>query len=195
MYFNFLVEGYVDEALAKKLIHHCGHHHSGVTYGIKGWTYIQAKAKAFDQTCHGVGLLTLVDLMDTKEVCPSVVLNDWVPNRNPLHIFRVVIREAESWILADRESIAEFLAVPVVKIPDSPEELDDPKRSLINLARTSRRKAIREALVPKDGTSASEGPLYSSEITKYIAEKWDPRRASARAPSLAKSIDRLIQVI
>ena len=195
MYFNLLVEGYVDEALAKKVISSCGHCHSGVTYGIKGWTYIQAKAKSFDQTCFGVGLLTLVDLMDTKEECPSVVLNDWVPNRNPLHIFRVVIREAESWILADRESIAEFLAVPLVKIPASPEELDDPKRSLINLARTSRKKAIREALVPRDGTSASEGPLYSSEITKYIEEQWDPQRASAHASSLAKSILRLRQVV
>lgn len=194
MYFNLLVEGYVDEALAQKLVSHCGHQ-SGSTFGIKGWTYIQSKAKSFDQACFGQGLLTLVDLMDTKLLCPSLVVSEWVPDRNPLHIFRVVLREVESWILADRESIAEYLAVPVAKIPLLPEALDDPKRSLINLARTSRRKTVREALVPADGTSASEGPLYSSEIIKYIAEKWDPERASEQAPSLAKSIYRLKEIV
>jgi hypothetical protein len=194
MYFNLLVEGYVDEALARKLVAHCGHD-SGITYGIKGWTYIEAKAKAFDQSCYGQGLLTLVDLMDTKRECPTVVVETWVPDRNPLHVFRVVVQEAESWILADRESISEYLAVPINKIPARPEELEDPKRSLINLARTSRRKAVREALVPVDGTSASEGPLYSSEITKYIAQKWSPERASDQAPSLARCIFRLKEIV
>ncbi len=190
MYFNLLVEGYVDEALASKLISHCGHE-SGITFGIKGWTYIHSKAKSFDQSCHGQGLLTLVDLMDTREQCPSVVVNAWVPNRSPHHVFRVVMREAESWVLADRDSIAEFLGIPIAKIPFAPEDLEDPKRTLINLARTSRRKTVRDALVPADNTSASEGPLYTSEITKYIAERWNPEKASAQAPSLARAITRL----
>lgn len=190
MLFNLLVEGYVDEAVAIRLLLHCGHN-AGATFGIKGWSYIQQKAAAFDLGCRGQGLLTLVDRMDTREPCPVVVVQTWVPHRNPFHLFRVVVREIESWILADRESVSNFLAIPLAKISMDPEALDDPKRTLINLARGSRKRAIRDALVPVEGASASEGPLYSSEIIRFVAEQWSPERACQHSPGLEKCVARL----
>lgn len=37
MYFNLLVEGYVDEAVAQRLLQDCGHE-PGITYGKKAGT-------------------------------------------------------------------------------------------------------------------------------------------------------------
>lgn len=187
---NLLVEGYVDEAVGRRLLDVCGHE-AGATYGKKGWTYIQQKVQAFDKSCAAQGLLTLVDSMDTGLDCAPSIIRAWIPRRSHKHIFRLVTREIESWILADREAIASFLGVSLAKIPHHPELLPDPKQALINLARGSRRKAIRDALVPVQGYSASEGPLYSSEMGKFVAETWRPEEATANAASLEKCIARL----
>lgn len=193
MILNILVEGYVDEAIARRLIHVSGNE-AGVAYGKKGWTYIQQKVAAFNRTCGAQGLLTLVDLMDTKRECPAEVLKEWLPHCDEKHVFRVVVREVESWILADRSGLAGFLNIPPAKLSFDPELEADPKQTLINLARGSRSKAIRDALVPKNGQSASEGPLYSSELIRFVAEKWDPLAAQANSASLAKCLVRLVEL-
>ena len=193
MVVNILVEGHVDEAVAWRLVDACGHQR-GMTFGKRGWTYIQQKAQSFDRSCATTGLLAMVDFMDTKKPCAPAIVQDWLAHRHRLHVFRVVVREIESWVMADREAVARFLAVPVSKIPRFPELLDDPKRSLINLARHSRRKVIRQALVPAGGMAghaASEGPLYSSELAGFVTNCWQPQRARECAPSLDTCLQRL----
>lgn len=196
MLVNLLVEGQVDEAVAWRLIDACGHQR-GTTFGKRGWTYIRQKAHLFDRSCATTGLLTLVDFMDTKQPCAPAIVHDWLAHRHRLHVFRVVIREIESWVMADREGMAHFLAVPVSKIPRFPELLDDPKQSLINLARHSRRKAIRRSLVPAAGAAgyaASEGPLYSSELVSFVTDCWQPQRARHCSPSLDTCLLRLSEL-
>jgi len=193
MLFNLLVEGHVDEAVARRLLRHCGHD-AGVTYGGKGWKYVEQKVAAFDRSCSGQGLFTLVDFMDTGKRCPTEVLRHWLPQRAATHVFRVVVREIESWILADRPAIARLLSLPLAKIPLAPEELDDPKQTLIQLARGSRLKTIRETLVPIAGYAASEGPLYAAEIARFVGEKWNPDTARRQSASLDKCILRLNQL-
>jgi len=193
MILNILVEGYVDEAVAWKLIEEAGHQ-AGIAYGKKGWTYIQKKVGAFDRTCGVHGLLTLVDLMDTRLECPAAVVKEWLPRCAEKHIFRIVVREIESWILADRAGMADFLNIPLSKLQIDAEAQTDPKQTLINLARGSRTKAIRDALVPQKGLSVSEGPLYSSELIRFVMEKWNPMKAQANSVSLAKCLLRLTQL-
>lgn len=193
MLVNLLVEGRVDEAVGARLLLDCGHQ-IGTSYGKKGWTYIRERCAVFDKGCVATGLLTLVDFMDTREQCAPGIVQGWVPFRNPHHIFRVVNREIESWILADRDAIADFLGVPIAKIPLAPDELQDPKLTLINLARTSRKRDIRSSLVPEQGLAVSEGPLYSSEIIGFVSRSWNPQRASQHSPSLNRCVQRLKQL-
>jgi hypothetical protein len=193
MIVNLLVEGYVDEAIARKLIAHSGHT-VGAVYGRKGWTYIQQRVQTFDRACKTQGLLTLVDFMDTKLECPPSVVREWLPHRSDGHIFRVVVREIEAWILADRPGLAAFLNVPISKLPLSPELEHDPKQVVINLARVSRTKSVRNALVPATGMSASEGPLYTAEMARFIAQSWDPAEARMNSSSLDQCLFRLAHV-
>ena len=103
-------------------------------------------------------------------------------------LFRVVVRELESWLLADRSNLADFLRVDVTLIPTAPEELADPKRELINIARHSRLKRIRSAIVPDPDTTAQVGKLYVSEMVQFIDRGWDLKIARTNAPSLAKCL-------
>lgn len=190
MIVNMLVEGVVDEAVARRLIAHCGHE-SGIAYGKRGWRYIEQRVASFNAAVGSQPLLTLVDLMDTGIGCAPKVVATWLPHRRPNSVLRVVVREIESWVLADRRAVAAFLDVALQKVPLRPEALTDPKRSLVNLARHSRTRAIREALVPRANYAASEGPLYSSELCRFIATVWSPDAAATCSASLAKCVRRL----
>jgi hypothetical protein len=64
------------------------------------------------------------------------------------------------------------------------EQLEDPKQELINIARHSRRKQIRSAVVPEAGSTAQVGKLYVSEMMRFIETRWDIQIARTNAPSL-----------
>jgi len=186
-----LVEGLMDEAAANCLIKVAGHT-PGTCYGKKGYTKIQSKVQSFNKTSVGAIYLVLVDFMDTGLACPADVVSQWVPHRRPNLLFRIVVRELESWLLADKENLADFLNVSVAKIPTDPELVKDPKLALVNLARSSRSKSIREALVPDPGSvTAKEGRLYTSEMVRFIQERWDIANARSNSESLNKCCKRL----
>ncbi|MBL8187861.1 MAG: DUF4276 family protein [Acidobacteria bacterium] len=187
---HMIVEGVLDEAVANRIIVETDHT-PGPCYPKKGFTYIKDKIKDFNKSAVSINYLALVDFMDTGLPCPGAVIATWLPNRQPRMLLRVVVREIESWLLADRENIANFLQIALSKIPDRPEELEDPKQALINLARTSKSKRIRTALVPEEGSTASEGRLYTSELSQFVNKQWNPANARQNAPSLERCCRRL----
>ena len=84
-----------------------------------------------------------------------------------------MVHAVEAWLLADRGQIATFLDVPVGRIPSRPEEEADPKRKLVNIARRSRRKEMKEALVPGPNNRSRVGadyvPQFNPEARKKLA--------------------------
>lgn len=194
MIIHTLVEGVLDEAVASRLITEVGHQ-PGACYGKKGYTYIQEKVAAFNRTAQSLYYLALVDMMDTKLSCPPEVLHYWLPHRQPKMIFRIVVQEIESWLLADRSGIAEFLKVNLSDISASPEQLLDPKLTLINLARKSKSRKMREALVPESRSTASVGRLYNSEMLNFINTYWNIQQARLYAQSLDRCVKRLESLV
>jgi len=191
---NPLVEGEMDEAAAFKLINAAGHT-PGVCYGKKGCGYIRSKIQGFNRSARSTCYLTLVDLMDTEFSCPPEVLAGWVPHLAPNMLFRVVVRELESWLLADRQNIADFLSVSPIRIPENPEEVQDPKQSLVNIARRSRNSRVRRSLVPDSGSTAQVGKLYVSEMNAFISTRWDVAEARMSAPSLDRCMSKLESIV
>lgn len=190
MIIDALVEGLIDEAVARRIIVTSGHEF-GVCYGKKGIGYIQQKIQKFNASAPRGLMLTLVDFMDTQLSCPPEVVQQWLPHRHPNMAFRVVVREIESWLLADREHFADFLHVSQSRIPQNPEQLDDPKQTVVNLARHSRSKHLREALIPNRTTSAPVGKLYVSEMISFIQNQWDVHVARNHSPSLNRCMSKL----
>jgi hypothetical protein len=100
--------------------------------------------------------------------------------------FRVAVREVESWILADRATLAQFLGVTVGKVPRDPDTLDNPKREIVNLAQHSRRREIREDMVPRPKSGRIEGPAYASRVIEYASTLWRPSVAAKYSDSLRR---------
>jgi len=191
MVIDRLVEGLLDELVSQRLIRHTNHQ-VGTVYGKKGIAYIRQKVNGFNvKAQHGNPLSLLVDFMDTRLNCPPEVLHMWLPDRSSRLLFRVVVNEIESWLLADTDGIAETLGVRTALIPKQVETLVNPKRTVVNLARNARFRHIREALVPKQGSSASVGAGYNDVMGEFVLKRWNITAARRNANSLERCLIRL----
>jgi hypothetical protein len=129
--------------------------------------------------------------LDHDADCAPELVEHLLPRRSPNLLLRVPVRSIEAWLLADHEAIAQFLSVPITAVPSQPEKLDRPKRSLVDLARRSRRVAVRRGMVPAERISAEVGPGYTAGLIELVGSHWSPRRAAERAPSLAGCLEGL----
>jgi hypothetical protein len=127
--------------------------------------------------------------------CPPTLIRKWRRGRIlPENLlFRVAVREIESWLLADREGFASYLNIAPQKITTSPEEISDPKHYLLNLARNAPRE-LRSELLPAKGSIASQGFGYNSCLREFVAKMWSPTRAAERSQSLRRAINRVSEL-
>lgn len=190
------MEGDLDEVVLRRLGEHTGIC-VGSVYGKKGKRDLQGKIAKYNQAAQFSPWVVLVDLDGEFECAPSLRAR-WLPSPARHMCFRVAVREVESWLLADRESIARFLSIGQQKVPSSVDDLDDPKQTLIDLARASRRSAIREDMAPRQGSGASVGPAYTSRMTEFVRAqgepRWRPDLAAEVSPSLSRCINALAQL-
>ncbi|MDW8317841.1 MAG: hypothetical protein RMN53_08365 [Anaerolineae bacterium] len=194
MIVDMLVEGDLDEAVARRLILLTGHQ-PGVVFGKQGVSYIQRSLRAFDQRArYGNPVLALVDFLDTHLSCPPELPALWLPARSSRFLLRAVVNEMESWLLADRRGIAQLLGLSVALIPQQPEQLTDPKQTLINLARRSPRRKLRNAMVPPPGVTAAVGPGYTGVMIEFVTKRWSVEGARRLAPSLDRCCHRLAEL-
>ena len=95
-------------------------------------------------------------------------------------------------MLADSSNFSRFLGVPERAVPTGCDQLADPKAKIIELARKSRTKAVRDAIVPKRGSTAKQGPDYNGLLGLFVRNEWDLEAATAGSPSLARTVNRLL---
>ena len=155
-----------------------------------GHGYLRKNIKAFNHSAKGQCYLILTDLDEYS--CAIALIKDWIGVPfHPNMLFRIAVREVESWLLAHRGPFADFLGVPKVKLPVNPDVEDDPKRCLINLARTSRNSKIVRGIVPGKKSTAMIGPDYNDFLTGFVRQKWSADEAAEHSPSLKRCLNRL----
>ncbi len=186
---NLAVEDSLSEAVLRKIIQYSGRPYSiGVCYSHEGYGYLKKTIKGFNNAAKGTPFLVLTDL-DTYK-CPQALIKKWLPNpKNPNLLFRVAVREVESWILADQKGIAKYLGIQTILVPQNPDTLTDPKKILISLADKSRKKELREAIVPRLGGQAEQGPDYNGALIAFVNERWNMNTAKSASRSLKKAVD------
>ena len=138
------VEGLVDEAVLRRLIADEGAS-LAYTHGKNGKAVIRRDLNGYNQAAYHSPWVVLIDL-DHDEDCAPPVRAKWLPNPAPHIRFRIAVRQVEAWLLADRERIAKFLSVSQSQVPPQPETLPNPKETLVNLARGSRRRETARAI-------------------------------------------------
>jgi hypothetical protein len=159
--------------------------------GMQGKGYLKGRARELNRAATQIPVVLLVD-QDRESECPPSMLRAWFGgNPSSNLVCRVARFEVESWLLADAEAIAAFLRVPLSKVPIAPDELRDAKGVLVNLARSSRTAALAADLAPSMGGTARVGPAYNPRMAAFVADRWQPKRAALRSPSLASAIRRL----
>lgn len=192
MYISGAVEGTSDEAVFRRLVNHAG----GQIHRIQvqnGKGNLRRALPGYNAAAQHSPWLVLVDL-DQDFACPAALAADWLPSPAPQMRLRVVVREIEAWLLGDAERFSKFFAVPRSAIPKAPEGLADAKAKVVNLARQSRRAAIRDDMVPRPASGRNVGPAYTSRLIEFAADSsvgWRPAIAATSVPSLARCLARL----
>jgi hypothetical protein len=186
------IEGISDEGAVRAILREFGLTVKMIQ-GKNGKDSLLKKLPAYNNAAIHFPWFVLVDL-DLGDGCVVEKLSKWLPRPSANMVFRVAVAELEGWLLADREAIADFLGVAESKIPRNPDSLGDPKQAIINLARKSRKRDIREGLVPRPQSGASVGPTYASDIRDFGQHHWRPRVAAETSPSLARCLLRVEQL-
>ena len=141
-------------------------------------------------------VLALADL-DRPLSCPAALVRELTGGLvlHPNMLIRVAVVEVESWVMADREGIAGWLRIAANAVPRNPESLADPKRTLVQLAGSSRTRSLREAIAPLRvlGTHRT-GPNYNEAVGEFVTQLWDPESARRNAPSLDRAITRIAEL-
>lgn len=158
-----------------------------------GSGYLRSRARELNRTAHQVPVFILAD-QDRPEPCPADLIRNWlgVPPA-PSLLFRVAVMETEAWIMADRDAFAAFLRVPANAVPENPDAVREPKELVVSMARRSRRRDIREDLVPASGSTAKVGPAFNPRLTEFVATAWNPVRAAEASASLRRAVTRLYE--
>jgi len=186
-------EGPIDEAVLARLVDEAGGR-VGSIYGKNGKANLRRVLGGYNNAARFSPWLILVDLDQDSECAPPLVAA-WLPAPAPMMRLRVAVRGIEAWLLADRERLAAFLRVPAAQLPPDPDAVPDPKRLLVDLARRSRRRDIREDIVPRSGTGRAVGAAYSSRLIEFAATVWRPEVAAGCSDSLRRCRDRIAELV
>jgi hypothetical protein len=191
------VEGPVDEAVLRRVIAEAGAV-PGHVHIKNGKANLLARLQGYNNAARLGPWVVLIDLNGDEECAPAA-RESWLPSPAPRMCFCVAVRQVEAWILADRERLAQFLGIAASRVPTDPEALAEPKRAVVDLARRSRRRDIREDMVPRPESGRTQGPAYVSRMMEFAmdsASGWRPDVAAMLSASLDRcmaSIRRLAE--
>ncbi len=188
---NLAVEDALTEFLLIKIIRSLPIRYAiNTVYNRGGSGYIKKTINGFNNAAKGTPFLIGTDL-DQYE-CPAALTEEWLSQtKHENLLIMVAVREAEAWVLADKENFARFLGIRLAHIREDVEDIADPKQELIKLARTAKKKELREDLCPPLHSTRRVGPNYNSRLGAFVQTQWNPNTAKHRSPSLARALDRL----
>lgn len=186
-------EGIVDESVVRRLIRELGAE-PGPVHGKNGKQHLRERITGFNNAARYSPWIVLLDL-DHDAECAPPLRSHWLPEPAPFMCLRIAVRQVEAWLLADRENIAKFLAVAASRVPRHVETLTNAKEAMVDLARRSRRRDIREDMVPRPGSGRPVGPAYASRLIEFAQGMWNPQEAARPSDSLRRSMNRLEALI
>lgn len=191
-YVKVAVEGPTDEAALRRLLAEVGLCCGGV-FGRNGKPELVEKIPAYNRAARLEPWVVLLDL-DQDAECAPARRDGLLPELFAGMHLRIAVRAVETWLLADRERASQFLAVSPALVPANPDLEPDPKAKVVQLARRSRRRDVRNGLVPREGTKTRIGPAYTSSVSEFFADAqngWRPEIASMYSPSLLRCMGAL----
>ena len=130
------------------------------------------------------------DLDRDEGGCPVAVrsmLSSKTPGESPDLLIRIVDQCIESWILADRQGVAEFCERPIASVRPRDSR---PKDHLLQLFQKAQ---FKDAVLREDGKLAF-GPAYATHLHHLMTHHWSIERAAAESDSLRRALERLTEL-
>ncbi len=160
--------------------------------GKRGDGYLKSKMGSWYQMAQQQVMVVLMDL--DRANCLVEFRDQWLVAKPPQNLLlRIAVREVESWVLADHAAMRVLIG-PKGVLPAAPDELADPKQSLLQLAKSAP-KQIRDDLLKTVDGNVMQGLGYNARLTAWVNSEWSPQRAAARSPSLARARLRLNEMV
>ena len=190
---NIVVEGALDELVMRQLLREVEGVSVQACFGKKGKQNLRERIGSYNRAAQYIPFICLVDLDD--EDCPVGLINRWLPEGFGENlVFRVAVRMVEAWLLADRENFARFMGVAISKIPAYPEQEENPKRTVVNIARQSPKRNIKQNIIPPPNSTSMVGKAYVDELAKYVVQSWNLDNAASNSPSLQRAIRAIAKI-
>ena len=189
---NLVFEDALSEAVLKQMLKQSQRPFSvGQCLNQRGYGKIKKIISGLNYGAKGMPYLVLTDL-DNAE-CPLVIISEWLTQpKHPNLLFRIAVKEVEAWLLAHREAFAKFLGISVDLIPGDADRIPDPKQLLITLARRSRKRKLRDAIVPDPNSTATIGKDYNGQLIQFVNKSWQVASAQTNSPSLERAMNALM---
>ena len=183
-----VVEGYMESVFLPIVLDQIGRADlQPIIRNAGGGSKFWLAAARYNEAGKHTAVIGLADLEQAQ--CASSLLANKLPHKSAGFHLRLAVRMLESWLLADRHAMARFLKVPISALPVNPDGEAHAKRALVNIARSSTSKAIREALVPGD-SGGIVGSDYAATMCKFIEQHWRVSVARKTSPSLERACQR-----
>lgn len=184
---HIAVEDYLSEAVLRAILMQSGRSFAVVNcLGRQGSGYLKKRLASFNKAAKSISFILLTDLDRTQ--CPPSLIESWFDfKKNDNLLFRIAVREVESWVMAHRSAFSSFLGITGDRIPLDTDTLDDPKSYLISLASKSKNRILRESIVPLQGSTAKIGPDYNGVLIGFVQSRWKVEEALKYSPSLKRA--------
>lgn len=185
---NVIVEDALSEEVARRLLAEVDYRGEAIFRVMRGNAKIREGLNKFIGASRFSPHVVLTDL--DQYPCPPALLDAWGINRlPPTMLLRIAVREVESWLMADRDAISDFLHVAKEKVPSEPDAEIDTKKCLFGIVRRSRKRRLKADILPTSGSHI--GPLYNEHFCRFVREVWCIEKAMENSFSLARSVRRL----
>lgn len=191
-FINIATEDELSEAIGVKIVSECIPEFSvHLKLRKSGFGYLKKKLSVFCEIAKREPVLLITDLDQSR--CPSALIASWMVDVKPPQdfIFRVAIREIESWLLADQRAIRKIIGAQASTLPRNLDDIDNPKDLLLRLVERGAARDVKRDLLIKRGEVAAQGLGYNDRLCKHIEAEWNPERAAQRSDSLERMLRRL----
>ena len=186
-------EDQLSEAIAVRLLADVQVPHY-ITFKLRrgGFGYLRSKMASWYQMAQHQVMVVLTDL--DRANCLVEFREQWLTAHPPENlVFRIAVREVESWVLADHVAMRALIG-PRGVLPPAPDSLPDPKQVFLGLVKGAPKPIRADLLKVVDG-NLTQGLGYNARLAAWVESEWCPNRAAARSPSLARARNRLQAVI
>jgi len=188
VYAQVIVEGPTDEPVVTALMRAAGWADSEFSVmSANGKGVIDRDIKKYWEAARVHPYVIFRDLDRDGEGCPVTLraqLVEHTPGESPDLLIRIVDQCIESWILADRQGVAEFCERPIASVRPCDSR---PKDQLLRLFQ----KAQFKDAVLREGGKLAFGPAYALHLQRLMTDHWSIERAAVESDSLRRALERL----